>query len=314
MRGKLFMGEVIKKPIEISYTNPHGNTYFGEVLGDENALPYHYNVRIKRMDIRNCFPDLFLRRVIMDDYDTIIAKNVCEVKKEEIWKDVEGFVGKYQVSNLGRVKSFQIKKEGIILNPSISQYGYLNVTFNNKDERQHNFIHRLVATAFIPNPENKKTVNHKDGNKKNNSIENLEWATSKEQMVHCLKNNLRLNFGWGNKKGIIKVFDKFGNLIDELNGDADMRNKGYNPKNVSRYIRGRKHPDGLIFKRITETLLDRRKEVVYGIFQGLKHRENFEKNGFSVKNIQRVKKLLKENNILSLEDYEKYLNRDKEGV
>ena len=238
--------------------------------------------------------------------------------QEEIWKDVEGYDGEYQVSNLGRVKSFKVRRGicrrvgGFFLKPAINVHGYLIFQLT-KDRKATVYpIHRLVATTFIPNPENKKTVNHIDGNKKNNSIENLEWATHSENSLHHVKNSLRFN---GNYKGKIKVFDKFGNFIHELSGEADMRSKGYTPQSVSRCIKGtQKYHKGLIFKRIPETWLDKKKDVVYGIFQGLKCREIFEKTGVCARSIWTTKKLLKENNILSLEDFEKYLNRDKEGV
>ena len=71
--------KIVKAPIELSYTNPFGNTYFGTVIGDENDLPFHYFVHITRMIIKDWDNDLFLRRVIKNNFEITIAKNVCKV-------------------------------------------------------------------------------------------------------------------------------------------------------------------------------------------------------------------------------------------
>ena len=92
----------------------------------------------------------------------------------EVFKDVKGYEGYYEISNLGRVRSTSYK--GVkILKPFITKKGYLNVIFCVKRKTEHKLIHRLVAEAFIPNVNNYSTVNHKDENKLNNCVENLEW-------------------------------------------------------------------------------------------------------------------------------------------
>ena len=105
----------------------------------------------------------------------------------EEWRDVEGFEGFYQISNLGRLKSRggwcgTAKKKEAIRSTSFTRDGYekTRLIYHGNDKTCR--IHRLVAEAFIPNPDNKSTVNHIDGNKKNNCVSNLEWTDRKEQM------------------------------------------------------------------------------------------------------------------------------------
>lgn len=100
----------------------------------------------------------------------------------EIWKDVEGFDGRYQVSSWGKVRS----AKGI-LSPYRNKKGYLKIDLNMNGKRYKRRVSRLVAEAFIPNPYGLPQVNHKDGNKENNSISNLEWCTNKENYDHAMK-------------------------------------------------------------------------------------------------------------------------------
>lgn len=112
------------------------------------------------------------------------------VKGYEEWAEIKGYDSKYYVSNLGRVKSIKYRRPRI-LKPRLDNHGYYRVALVNGKRIKECKIHRLVAEAFIENPYNKPTVNHIDGNKRNNRVENLEWATSKEQMEHALATGLR---------------------------------------------------------------------------------------------------------------------------
>ncbi len=99
---------------------------------------------------------------------------------KEIWKDCRGYEGLYQVSNQGRVWSVRTQK---CLSPQENSFGYLRVLLTAKNGKaKKELIHRLVGIAFIPNPENKPQINHKDSNPKNNNVENLEWNTAKENI------------------------------------------------------------------------------------------------------------------------------------
>lgn len=108
---------------------------------------------------------------------------------KEIWKDIDGYKGKYQISNLGRVKSLKCNRERILKFTTMHK-GYHAVSFDNYKNRKTFRVHRLVAQAFIPNPKNKPQVNHIDGNKLNNSINNLEWVSPAENIKHASDNNL----------------------------------------------------------------------------------------------------------------------------
>lgn len=115
----------------------------------------------------------------------------------ELWRDVVGYEGFYQVSNLGSVRSLDRvvnnrRVKGRVLKPFQDKDGYkkVNLVMGGKKRRQF-MIHRLVSKMFIPNPENKPEVNHKDGNKQNNNIDNLEWVTKRENARHAWDNGLK---------------------------------------------------------------------------------------------------------------------------
>lgn len=98
----------------------------------------------------------------------------------EIWKPVQGYEG-YEVSSWGRVRNADTND---LLHQEKHEKGYMRVDLNKDHKRHHMKVHRLVATAFIPNPEGKPQVNHKDGNNRNNSFTNLEWVTDEENKAH----------------------------------------------------------------------------------------------------------------------------------
>ena len=114
---------------------------------------------------------------------------------KEIWRDVIGYEGLYKVSNLGNVLSIPRKgthsNKEYLLKQSLTKKGYLYVILSKKCKSFDTGVHRLVAQAFIPNLENKSQVNHKNGIKTDNRVENLEWVTNEENMRHSWEIGLR---------------------------------------------------------------------------------------------------------------------------
>ena len=120
------------------------------------------------------------------------------METKEIWKDIKGYENIYEINNYGYVKSLKRMVnnrnnyvEERIMSLEKTKHGYLRVILSKENTQKKCLVHRLVAKAFIPNLENKPEVNHKDGNKKNNYVENLEWSTCSENIIHSYNNNLR---------------------------------------------------------------------------------------------------------------------------
>lgn len=176
----------------------------------------------------------------------------------EVWKPVIGYEGHYEVSNFGNIKSiFRLlvdvnnktyRKYELILKPSINKYGYLQVGLSINNKLKSYTVHRLVAEAFIDNPFNKPTVNHKDGNKLNNFVSNLEWATKSEQAVHSLDMGLRtIPNSWNGKFGgdhgaskKVLQLDLNNNLICEYDSIIDASNYiGIHPSGITKVCKGK---------------------------------------------------------------------------
>lgn len=158
----------------------------------------------------------------------------------EIWKDIQGYEGLYQVSNLGRVKSLDRRdrcgrfKEGKIKSICDNGNGYCVVNLKVDGEQKSRTVHRLVATAFIPNPKNLPEINHIDGNKKNNTMSNLEWCDRSENVIHAVKNQLHTNFG--QRKVVCVELNKEFNSVAEAEKWIGV--KGSRISNVCKLKRG----------------------------------------------------------------------------
>lgn len=127
----------------------------------------------------------------------------------EIWKNIEEATN-YEVSNLGNVRN---TKSGQILNPGVSGNGYKQVSLKMKNNNKFmkRYVHRLVATYFLPNPDNKREVNHRNLDRTDNRVENLEWITSSDNQKHKYENG---DYKTSNRR--VGQFDLEGNFIQEF--------------------------------------------------------------------------------------------------
>lgn len=139
---------------------------------------------------------------------------------EEVWEDIKGYEGLYQISNLGKVKSLARKRycghkyskpqlrKGRILKQHYDYLGYKRVRLSKNQKTKTLTLHRLLAINFIENPYNKPNINHIDGDKSNNDLNNLEWCTQKENVQHSYELGLsKARKGEDNNKSKLKVKD-----------------------------------------------------------------------------------------------------------
>lgn len=169
---------------------------------------------------------------------------------EEIWKDIEGYEGKYQVSNLGRVRSLNYNHTGEIklLKQYTNKKGYKQVELSKNGKGKNYLVHRLVTIAFIPNPNNLPIINHKDENPSNNNVNNLEWCTYEYNVNYGTaikrgsenrKGEKNPNYGkkgkYHPKSKPILMYDKEGNFIRHFECVRDT-NKYFGKKNAHKNV------------------------------------------------------------------------------
>ena len=171
-------------------------------------------------------------------------------KQAEEWKEVDGFEGLYEVSNFGRVKSVsRYVKNGLTekkINEKIlvcsreKKTGYLRVTLCKNGKQKIVKVHRLVAFAFLPNLNNYPQVNHKDEDKSNNRVDNLEWCTAKYNMNYGKRNEraAKSNTNGTRSRPVIQIKD--GNIIAEFPSASEVeRALGFGQRNISSCCRGK---------------------------------------------------------------------------
>ena len=164
---------------------------------------------------------------------------------EEIWKDIEGYEGIYQVSSFGRVRSLDRYIQpythfcrGRILKPR-KRPTYLSVKLSNEGILKCMYVHRLVAHAFIPNPNNLSDINHKDEDKTNNRVDNLEWCTHKYNINYGTAKE-RIRNSMPNKKVVIQMSLQ-GEFIAEYPSVTDAAKAiNVSRKSIYRYCQGKR--------------------------------------------------------------------------
>lgn len=169
---------------------------------------------------------------------------------QEIWKSLVGYEANYEVSNTGLIRN---KKTDKILKSQIDRCGYERVRLSVNNKKSSVRLHRAVALTFIPNPHLKEQVNHIDGIKINNYVDNLEWCTNSENQEHANRIGLRVTPTGRDSaryESPVKVFDLDGKYLYTLHGNKEMAEKGFDYRNVSAVVLGkRKTYKGHKFKR-----------------------------------------------------------------
>ena len=173
----------------------------------------------------------------------------------EFWKSCKGFEGYYEVSSEGSVRSvervlvFSDKKPDRLLKSrklkhQLDERGYPRIRFCVNSKKSSHRVHTLVAEAFILNPENKPTVNHEDGNKTNNFVSNLTWATYQEQADHAVNNGLKAEMPFGKSAhlftGSVSAY-RGGSLLCTMSGNAEMAENGFDYRLVSAVLMGKRN-------------------------------------------------------------------------
>ena len=232
---RLFLDD-LREPVD-AYTYTHNKVYL-----EEWDVVKHYTEFTEYIE-KNGIPDIVSFDHDLSDFD------------QESWKDVDDYKGIYKVSSLGRV--LRIKKSkgtsgNNMLIPSKKESG-LEVRLRNRGNDKKYLIHRLIAKAFIPNLKNKPQINHKDGNRWNNHLHNLEWSTNSENTKHSHDYLDREYTAYGENHSNSKTvsqYDKYGNLIN-IYGSVNEAGRQLNIQftNIAKCCRNeRKTAGGFIWK------------------------------------------------------------------
>lgn len=162
---------------------------------------------------------------------------------EEVWKPVVGYEGKYEVSNLGRVMSLSYRMTGCskVMTNHPNSDGYSCLTLSKDGKQQSARVHRLVAEAFIPNPNHLPEVNHLDENPSNNQVDNLEWCT-RAHNVNYGSGNERRSFSQvnGSKSVGVKALTRSGRIVHVFASLQEAQRSGFSAGNICACCKGKR--------------------------------------------------------------------------
>ena len=191
---------------------------------------------------------------------------------EEIWKDIRNYENYYQVSNYGRVRSLdRIIKDtkskrlykGKILKLTSTNWGYLTVSLKKNSKSRKFFVHRLVAEAFVPNPNKLEVVNHKDEDKLNNSATNLDWCTLKDNMLYSKKNNKRSILQYDKNGNFVKIWSSITEAAQHFKVNVSLISQCLNGKIASATNYVWRYYDDNFPSKIDTSSLNFAKKAVY---------------------------------------------------
>lgn len=165
--------------------------------------------------------------------------------QQEIWRDIPDYEGRYQVSNLGRIKSFNYRNpKGKIVKGFIAKDGYERIALWNHCKSRKYQIHRLVALAFLPNPYNYPIINHKNEIRNDNRVENLEWCTYSYNATYgmAVERNIKNKI-----KPIIRINKKDGTEREYISINEAARQNGIISQNIVACLKGRRKSAGMFY-------------------------------------------------------------------
>lgn len=178
------------------------------------------------------------------------------MSETEMWKDIPGYEGLYQASSLGRIRSVtrMVNGRGDIPKPlngkilkqnSSGRYNRIEL-----GRGHYESVHRIIAITFVPNPNNYPEVNHIDGNKKNNSPNNLEWCNRSQNQIHAYRTGLQKPYSIGTKGKPIVVLDIEGHELNRFNRIKDCANEmGLRAQSIMRVLKNKRaHYHKMVFK------------------------------------------------------------------